>query len=194
MKIGVLTNFYPPTQRGGAELVAQRVADELARRGHKVFVLSTMPYAGVSSLRPHVVENHLERVYRFFPLNLFHLSRASSYPLPVRLLWHLIDLCGPIPHRIVDRLIDQEEPDVILTHNVKGLGVRAARCVQERHVRHIHTLHDVQLSVPSGLLLYGTEHEWIHTGFLRRWYEHMSKSRFGIRDLFGRPWHFLGDF
>ena len=194
MKIGVFTNFYPPTQRGGAELVAQRVADELVRRGHKVFVLSTMPFSGMSSLRPRVVENHLERVYRFFPLNLFHISQAASHVFPVRLLWHAIDLFGPIPHRLVDRLIDQEEPDVILTHNLKGLGVRSARCVQKSHVRHIHTLHDVQLSLPSGLLLYGKEQDWINTGFLRKWYEHLAHYAIGKPDVVVSPSQFLADF
>lgn len=194
MKIGVFTNYYPPSERGGAELVAQRVADELSSRGHQVFVLSTKAFSGWSSLRPRMTANHVERVYRFFPFNLYHVSNASKWPLPFRLLWHIIDLLGPIPHTLIDRLLVQEEPDIILTHNLKGLGVRSSRCVQEKKVRHIHTLHDVQLSIPSGLMLYGQETRWVNTGFLRRWYERLAKYVIGSPDIVVSPSHFLLNF
>lgn len=194
MNIGVFSNLYPPYERGGAELIAQRIADELARRGHHVFVLSTMPFSGLKSLKPQTVAVHVERIYRFFPLNLFHLSHASHYPFPVRFLWHMVDLIGPLYASAVERLLDHEEPDVILTHNLKGLGVSAARCVQRMGIRHIHTLHDVQLSVPSGLLLFGEEDTWIHTGPLRTWYEHLAKKALGSPDAVISPSKFLANF
>ncbi len=194
MKIGVFSNYYPPTERGGAELVAQRVADELSRRGHQVFVLSTMPFSGWRSLCPFLVENYIERVYRFFPLNLYHVSNAHKYPFFFRLLWHVIDLAGPIPRTLVRRLMAQEEPDIILTHNLKGLGVRASRFVQETGVKNIHTLHDVQLSIPSGLLTYGQEKGWLNEGWARRWYERLAKSSIGSPDFIISPSQFLADF
>ncbi len=194
MKIGVFSNFYPPSERGGAELVAQRVADELSVRGHRVFVLSTMPFSGLRSLRPRALEYHIERVYRFFPLNFYHVSNAHRYPFPVRLFWHGLDLLGPFPHTLVDRLIAQEEPDVILTHNLKGLGVRSAHCVQEAGVRHIHTLHDVQLSVPSGLLIYGQEGGWFNQGPARRLYEKLAMRSIGTPDVVISPSRYLADF
>lgn len=194
MKIGVFSNFYPPMERGGAELIAQRVADELSRRGHEVFVLSTMPFSGVSSLRIRETEHHVARIYRFFPFNLYHLSHASSYPFPARLLWHALDTVGPFPHARIDRLLEKEEPDVVLTHNLKGLGVRAARCVQDAGIRHIHTLHDVQLSVPSGLMIYGKEGGFLNQGWPRRLYERATIRALGSPDVVISPSKFLSDF
>lgn len=194
MKIGVFSNLYPPMERGGAELVAQRVADELSRRGHEVFILSTAPFSGSKSLRPSCVEYHVERVYRFFPVNVYHVLNAHRYPVPIRLIWHLIDVFGPFPHKLIDHILDEEEPDVVLTHNLKGLGVRSARCIHEAGIRHIHTLHDVQLSVPSGLLIYGEEKKGINHGWPRRIYERMIRRAIGKPNIVISPSKFLADF
>lgn len=194
MKIGIFSNFYPPSERGGAELIAARVAHEFSRRGHDVFVLSTMSLSRPGDLRVHRVEAAVERVYRFFPLNTYHISRAGWFPLPVRLLWHLVDLHGPLPHRQIDRLLQDEQPEVIFTHNLKGLGVRAARCIQKAGIRHIHTVHDVQLSIPSGVLNFGEEDAGLNRGMVRMWYEQMAMHALGRPDVVISPSHFLADF
>lgn len=181
-------------EHGGAELVAQRVADELSRRGHQVFVLSTIPFSGLQSLRSQPFEYHVERVYRFFPLNLYHLSNAHRYPFPIRLLWHLIDALGPFPHQLIDRLLLSEEPDVVLTHNLKGIGIRGARCIQEQGIRHIHTIHDVQLSIPSGLLICGDENTWLNRSWLRRFSERIVRRSLGRPDVIVSPSKFLAQF
>ena len=79
MKIGIVSNLYPPDARGGAELVAQRIADALYERGHEVFVLTTQPLEGLRSLFPRIRERTLEAVYRFFPLNVYYLRQDRSF-------------------------------------------------------------------------------------------------------------------
>lgn len=194
MKIGIVSNLYPPDARGGAELVAQRVADALYERGHDVFVLTTQPFDGLRSLFPRIRERTLEAVYRFFPLNLYYLRGDRNIPFPVRALWHLADLFSVGGCCAMRSVIRDEEPDVIITHNLKGVGVSIGREIQKQGVPHIHTLHDVQLSVPSGLLLYGQERSWLNRSFLRRWYEAGVKREMGTPDLVLSPSKFLADF
>ncbi len=194
MKIGIVSNLYPPDARGGAELVAQRVADALYERGHKVFVLTTQPYDGLRSLFARVRERTLEVVYRFFPLNVYYLKNDERIPFSVRVLWHLIDLWSPWSRAAIRHVIKNESPDVIITHNLKGIGVGIALEIQQRGVPHIHTLHDVQLSVPSGLLIAGEEASFLNRSFLRRWYEAAVKRQIGIPDLVLSPSKFLVDF
>ncbi|MBI5794311.1 glycosyltransferase family 4 protein [Candidatus Uhrbacteria bacterium] len=194
MKIGIVSNLYPSNTRGGAELVAQRVADALYERGHEVFVFTTQPYDGIRSLFPRVRERTLEVVYRFFPLNVYALRNASRMPFPVRALWHLIDLLSPWARAAVAHVIVDECPDVMITHNLKGIGVGIAREIQRRGVPHIHTLHDVQLSVPSGLLIAGHEQSFLNRSFLRRWYEAIVRRQIGTPDLVLSPSKFLADF
>ncbi|PJE76423.1 hypothetical protein COV05_04575 [Candidatus Uhrbacteria bacterium CG10_big_fil_rev_8_21_14_0_10_48_16] len=194
MKIGIVSNLYPPDARGGAELVAQRVADALYERGHDVFVLTTQPFDGLRSLFPRIRERTLEAVYRFFPLNLYYLRGDRNIPFPVRALWHLTDLFSVGGCCAMRSVIRDEEPDVIITHNLKGVGVSIGREIQKQGVPHIHTLHDVQLSVPSGLLLYGQERSWLNRSFLRRWYEAGVKREMGTPNLVLSPSKFLADF
>lgn len=194
MKIGIVSNLYPPDARGGAELVAQRVADALYERGHEVFVLTTQPYDGVRSLFACVKERTLEVVYRFFPLNVYYLKNDGRIPFPFRVLWHLLDLWSPWSRAAIRHVIKDECPDVIITHNLKGIGMSIAREIQLRGVPHIHTLHDVQLSVPSGLLIVGEEQSFLNRSFLRRWYEAAARRQIGIPDLVLSPSKFLANF
>ena len=194
MKIGIVSNLYPPDARGGAELVAQRIADELYIRGHDVFVLSTQPYDGLRTLFPAIRERTLGAVYRFFPLNFYYLRSDHAIPFPIRALWHLVDLFNPFARRAIRCVIQDEEPDVILTHNLKGIGVSIGSEIQKQGVPHVHTLHDVQLSVPSGLLIAGQEGSWLNTSFLRTWYERAVTSQIGRPDLVISPSKFLATF
>jgi glycosyltransferase involved in cell wall biosynthesis len=194
MKIGIISNLYPPDARGGAELVASRVADALYERGHTVFVVTTQPYEGVRSLFARIQERTLQAVYRFFPLNLYYLRQDRHIPLIFRVLWHVIDLFHPFSRRTIRTIIHDEDPDLIITHNLKGIGVSMAREIQRQGVPHIHTLHDVQLSIPSGLLIAGQENAWLHRSFLRRWYEAGVRKEIGIPNLVLSPSKFLADF
>lgn len=194
MKIGIVSNLYPPDARGGAELVASRVADDLYGRGHEVFVLTTQPYMGVRSLFARIHERTLEAVYRFFPINFYSLRQDCHVPFPIRALWHVIDLFNPASRRTIRNIIRDEDPDVVITHNLKGIGVSIGREIQRQGVPHIHTLHDVQLSIPSGLLIVGEEHSWLNRSFLRRLYERGVRREMGRPDLVLCPSKFLADF
>ena len=76
MKIAVVSNYYPPNAKGGAEIVASRIADELSRRGHVIFVLTRGTYTG-------------------FP---FNISNHEKLPFLLKLIWHTLDLCNPVSY------------------------------------------------------------------------------------------------
>jgi glycosyltransferase involved in cell wall biosynthesis len=194
MKIGIVSNLYPPQARGGAELVAQRVVDALYKHGHEVFVLTTEPLSDLRSLFPLRRARHLGNIYRFFPLNFYHIKQDGRIPFLIRTLWHLIDLFHPLARFAIRRVIRLEEPDVFITHNLKGIGITIGKEIQKHGIPHIHTLHDVQLSVPSGLLIYGQESAWLNRGILRRLYEKGVMRSIGTPDVVISPSKFLADF
>lgn len=47
----------------------------------------------------------------------------------------------------------------------------------------LHTIHDIQLAYPSGVLVKGEESRWINTFFLRRWYERLMRLMWGSPDM-----------
>lgn len=194
MRIGIITNLYPPVDRGGAEQVALRIVRELYARGHDVFVLSTTPYNGPASLLPHITERHIERVYRVYPFNLYHTLQDHKIPWSIRLFWHVIDAFQPLSGRVVRQVCEIEKPDVVLTHNLKGFGLKAAKALRSMGIAHIHTLHDVQLSVPSGLLMVGEEESFLNRSFLRRAYEWVTRMVVGSPAVVLSPSTFLADF
>jgi len=194
MNIIFLSNLYRPYARGGAEMIAQRIVQELIARGHCVVVVSSMPFDGFWSLSPRVTEQQIEKIYRFYPLNFYHALADASIPFLFRALWHLMDLWNPQTSWCIKKILAKEKPDVIFTHNVKGLGMQAFRVVHESGIRHVHTIHDVQLSVPSGLLLAGQEHAWIQHSFLRTWYERQVQKIVRSPDVVISPSHFLAQF
>ncbi len=75
--------------------------------------------------------------------------RRSHVAPIVRLFHHLRDLW---PQASVVQEIGAWKPDVLLSHNLTGVGFATPRHIQSRGIRWVHVLHDVQLFEPSGLL------------------------------------------
>ena len=189
MKILLLTNLFTPFTRGGAERIAELQADLLARAGHEVLVVAPTP-------DPSFSESLLvsgARVVRFRPRNLYFSLQDTFQPLWKRALWHLIDLYHSHPKQLVWNILKQECPDLVITHNMKGFGLRAFEALRESGVPHIHVLHDLQLIVPSGLKLYGKEKSWQVSGFLQRRYVRATSRRLGSPTLVISPSQYLLD-
>ncbi len=131
--------------RGGAEQIVETIATELERRGDEISVIALRPWG------KRVSSSGTRRVY-YLGSGYGHLSRL---PWAVRLSWHAGLFYNPVKYLQLRRILDQERPDVVLTHNLTGFGFSILRLFA-RH-RHIHTVHDIQLLHPSGLLMYGQE-------------------------------------
>lgn len=177
MKIGIITNLYPPYARGGAENVIVRTVTQLVEEGHDVFVITGQPKG-----RPLTLDRAAsERIYRFFSPNLYFTLDDHKHRWFVRLFWHIIDAFSPYAGKTVGSILDDEKPDVVFTHNLKGLGLTTSRAIQSRRIPHIHVLHDLQLIIPSGLLLPGKEY------LLKTYWPAYAVYRAVCRLMFGKP-------
>ncbi|EKD33020.1 MAG: glycosyltransferase [uncultured bacterium] len=194
MKICIISNLYPPIFRGGAERIVERIVNELVVRGHDVFVISTKPWSGLASLHAHETEKPAERVYRFYPLNLYHLLNDSKHIWPVRFLWHVFDAINLHSALEVKRILEQEKPDIVFTHNLKGIGLLIPLAIRRVGIKHAHTLHDVQLVIPSGLLFFTKKHTSPFTRAGHFVYEQVCRILFGSPDIVISPSKFLLDF
>ncbi|MBI4098729.1 MAG: glycosyltransferase [Candidatus Magasanikbacteria bacterium] len=199
MRVLIITNLYPPHGRGGAEVVVAQEARELRDAGHQVFVLTTKPFGGFSSLLPRESIEDGIHVYRFFPLNIFWYRHDFKYPSSVRLVWHIIDTMSPHAWLVMRTILKRIAPDEIRTHNLKGIGFTVAYAVRRAIARRradarLHTpprwshfLHDVQLVTPSGLLRYHDEHAWQHRGMPTRLYRALCRYLFGSPPVVRAP-------
>jgi glycosyltransferase involved in cell wall biosynthesis len=158
MKICLINNLYKPYCRGGAERIAELTIEEFLKQGHEVFIISTKPSAKFSVLNlfkfsAEISINSLIRNYQIFSL-YFNLDKISR---GIRFFWHILDLFDFRSFFIIKKILKKEKADLVITHNLKGVGYLTPLAIKFLSIKHIHTLHDIQLLHPSGLILYGRE-------------------------------------
>ena len=186
----MISNLYGPESRGGAENIAKQAAQEMVYQGHDVTVLST-----TARRVEGLVEGEQEgvKVLRFYPGLPYHILEDTHQPLWKRLLWHKMDL---LPfgraHGAVHEAIEVAKPDLIITHNLRGLGMSAVRAIQAQEIRWMHVLHDIQLLVPSGLYWLERSGVWQHP-FVTTPYRWWLRWLIGSPDLVVGPTNYVLD-
>jgi len=191
MKIGIISNLYPPYQRGGAEYVVVRTVEALLDRQQDVFVITGKPFKQRGPLDRD--RNAVERVYRFSPRNFYFTMNDHKFPWFIRLVWHIIDTVFSFEKAEIEKVLFREKPDVVLTHNMKGLGLRVPQVVQSMKTPHIHIMHDLQLIYPSGLLIWGREQfSWMFKPAYTM-YRFFTRRAIGKPDLVIFPSKYLMD-
>lgn len=143
MKICLINNLYSDQHKAGAENIVSLTASGLRQKGYEVFLIATSS--------KHVARD--EKVY--YLTSIF--SKLNYLPLVVRLLWHWWDALNVINYLKVKKILLNEKPDVVLAHNLKGLGLLLPRAIRKSKSKYIQVLHDVQLIYPSGLLIHKRE-------------------------------------
>ncbi|MBI2551944.1 glycosyltransferase [Candidatus Uhrbacteria bacterium] len=194
MKVCIISSIFPPYARGGAEMVAEATARAFAEAGHAVFVITGAPFEGGKSLagawqaqsmrtpsnspsergRNDPISSPARgevrrggsaiRIFRFTPLNLFTYFSIAKYPPLLRLIWHLVDMFNPHTFLVVRRILYEEQPDLIVTRNLKGLGYTVPLAIR-RYTLHVtrytpkwfHGLHDLGALHPRGYMEWGKE-------------------------------------
>ncbi len=169
MKVVVVNNRYGVSAVGGAEAVAAKQVAELRAAGHDVQVVSTAP----SCSR---FKRGADGAWTYSPLNIWAFQKLAKLPKLLRYKWHAVDTLSPLPYFTWKKWLQQQKPDLIISHNLKGLGLTAARAFAEGPWKWEHVCHDVQLLLPSGLMMYGKEHEL--DAWYNRAYQHLCRKLF----------------
>jgi len=159
MKIYLINNLYKPYNRGGAERIVELQAEGLTQTGHEVFIISTKP---LFATPPPATAwhwragntQHLKPKAYYLPGLYYNLNKI---PKILRLLWHLLDMFDIGNYLKIKPILKKEKPDIVITHNLKGLSYLIPRAINCLKIKHIHVLHDIQLLHPSGLMLYRKE-------------------------------------
>lgn len=188
MKIAIITNLYPPYDRGGAEQVVVKTVEGMSAAGHEVVVITGGP-----TTIPVRTEGFC-RIYTLAPRNVFFYPNAYKHGILVRLLWHARNIFHLRLAKEVETILFQEQPEIVHTHNLMGLGFCIPRAIRRLHFVHVHTVHDVQLAEPSGMILKAQEASWRYTGFPSRMYQALVRWLFGSPNVVISPSVFLQEF
>lgn len=189
MKICIVNNLYPPYVRGGAEQVVVKTVEGLLADGHAVTVITSTPQGDYC-------ERQGERftICRFRPWNVFFYTDAHRHGIAVRALWHLINLFHVGAARRVRQILLEQKPDVVHTHNLMGMSFLIPRMIRRLGIRHIHTVHDVQLVEPSGIIRKTKERSFRYTGPHIFLYSALLRALVGSPNVVISPSQFLLNF
>ena len=146
MKFCFINNLWGKDSRGGAERVQESIITYLRQIGHEVVVITTTPDA-----------TSVEKTEEGMTVYRFSSSYSKTVSIWQRFFWHLKEAINPFLYLKVKAIIEKEKVNVVWTHNLTGFGLMVLKICQSRNIVHIHSLHDIQLLHPSGLLFYGQE-------------------------------------
>lgn len=176
MKIILINNLYKPYARGGAEKVVENIARGLLKQGDEVKIITTRPFFSRGPI--------FERETNIYYLRSFYYN-LISIPKFLRFFWHILDIFWPGDFWRTWLILKREKPDLVISHNLKGIGLSARAAIKSLRIKHIHTLHDIQLLHPSGLMMYGEEKKI--ENFSSRIYAFLSKIFISSPDFIVSP-------
>jgi glycosyltransferase involved in cell wall biosynthesis len=185
MKFFIINNLFEPYARGGTETVVKLISRSLAAYG-QVVLITSHPH------RDEFEEKDGLKIYRFNPKNFYYLLDDYRQPYFKKFFWHLKDLGAFGLRRKLKKLIKAERPDVILTHNLKGLGLGLFKTVSRSKILHCHTLHDYQLLEPHGSM-FRNGHGSGLKGFGYQFYRLITRSLIGSPETVIAPSKFVLD-
>jgi Glycosyltransferase len=145
MKILIFNSLYYPNQIGGAEKSVQLLAEGLLQEGHNPIVVCTSNEEKVGHI------NGI-KVYYLSPKNLYWLVKNANKSKIQKMVWHGIDICNPLMLKIINKIIDQEKPDIIHTNNLAGLSTAPWICAKKKKIPVVHTLRDYSLMCPKSTM------------------------------------------
>lgn len=139
MRLLYLSSLYHPNAVGGAERVTESLAQAMAERGHQVSVVTLCERTESRSERRKgvkVVYTPIRNVYQPF---------VRPQPSILRVVWHGLDAFNIVAARALGRIIDQEAPDLVHTHNIAGFSAAVWSQVWRRGLPCVHTMYDYYL-------------------------------------------------
>jgi glycosyltransferase involved in cell wall biosynthesis len=180
MKIFLINNLYGKFSRGGAERIVKLTADGFVARGHEVMVITTRPFFS----RPPQADGLVK--IRYFAGLYYYVDRM---PKILRLFFHLYDMFDCLSYFKLRTILKNEKPDLVITHNLTGIGFWTPALINKLKIKHVHTLHDIQLLHPSGLMLFGKEK--IINSMVAKIYQTICKKLFSRVPVVISPSHWL---
>ena len=147
MKVVLLNTLYAPNVLGGTERVVQTLAETLLAQGHEPVVICTGTNRGVARERIGDVPVYYVGLQNVYPLLPPDNRRTVAKPI-----WHAVDTLNVGMMNALGRILDDERPAVVHTHNLTGFSSLAWTAAHDRRIPIVHTLHDYYLLCPRSTM------------------------------------------
>ncbi|MBT3817109.1 MAG: glycosyltransferase [Candidatus Magasanikbacteria bacterium] len=181
--IALINNLYGKYARGGAERVVEQLARHYQAGGKHVIVISL----GKKNER---IEHDGVVVYYYKAPQIFSYVDLDKHGLFLKMIWHAFNICNIFSALGIVNILKKEKVSLVHTHNLMGLGLCLPVAFRKRNIKHIHTVHDVQLVEPSGVL------SWDHKkdNLFQVCYKYITKLLMGSPAEVIFPSQYMSDF
>jgi glycosyltransferase involved in cell wall biosynthesis len=147
-KVILVSYLYGNDVGGGAVTVVRDLAKSLVDQGMEVVIVTTHP---IPELRRETIDGLV--VYRFLPRNLYWIGNKDQQSLEKKIIWQFLDTWNYHTYQVVRRIIEEEQPDIVHVHKLRGLSPAVWTAAKTAGVKAlIHTCHDYELVSPQGTL------------------------------------------
>lgn len=136
MKICLVSAYFAPLERGGAETAARRLAENLAARGWDVAVLTSGPRDETVILASGI------KVCRIRAGAAFFKDGPGSAPVARRWLWRLHNIWNFAAYRKARRILEREKPGLVNVHNYAALSPSVFAAAAALKLPVVFTAHD----------------------------------------------------
>ena len=160
MNICLAHNLYGKYSHGGAETAVNLMIADFKKSGQEVFLITTRPTPKINSTdKENLIVTRTGGVE--IDLKIYYLNskfyNLADLNIIARFFWQFCNLISFRKYRAIKNILKKEKPDLVITHNLMGLGFLMPWAIKKLKIRHEHFLHDIQLLHPSGLMIYGHE-------------------------------------
>lgn len=168
--------------------MVKRQAKKLIAEGHEVIIITT------AAEGDHIWQDEGKTVYRFRPKNIYYYKEASKKNFALRLVWQFVNMFNYSAARQIKNILQKEKPDIVHTHNLMGVSFLIPKVIKNLKIKHYHTLHDVQLVEPSGIIMWQTRDSIRYKNIFAYLYTYFCKKLFGSPEQVFAPSQFIKDF
>jgi glycosyltransferase involved in cell wall biosynthesis len=145
-----LSSLVPPARYGGAELVVGSFGQQLEQAGFQVH------NRGLKSRQPRSRGSDETDDSEAHPIsNVFWPFDGRRRGFAQRALWHAVDTFALLARATVEEIFDEVQPDVVISHNLRGWGYAPWVVAAERGTAIVHVVHDYSLLCNSTTLWNG---------------------------------------
>ena len=136
MKICMISAYFAPLEKGGAETATRRLAENLVARGWEVVVLTTWPRDETVILPSGI------KVCRICTGAVYFKDGSECVPVARRWLWRLQNIWNFTVYRKTRRILEREKPQLVNVHNYAPFSPAVFAAARALKLPVVFTAHD----------------------------------------------------
>ncbi len=194
LKILFVNTRLPTAATGGAEIVAYRIAEACVDLGCDVAYASVMTSAQRTEFDQARSPTNNPLIVPLSGSALATMQQGEPVPTRKRIQGHINDLSTATGEAEMDSVLRSFQPTVVVTNNVRGLGMGTIKAISQHDALWVHIPHDVQLLTPSGMWYLDRRTPAAWDWKVVRWcFQRYLRRSFNAADILFAPTEFIAN-